>query len=301
MISARDAASIYKISGTTGEVLWKLGGLPGITTSDFKTENNLTFSFQHHARFLVDSTNSSKQVLSFFDNSAHGSENDIDRIFKSLNFSSAKVIEVDVKNWQANLLFNGILEDQLLAKSQGSTQVLPNGNVFTNWGSEGAITEFNRKEEVVFPAYLDSTYGEKDVQNYRAFKFNWTGVPNEAIAVFAENLADDSTTYVSWNGDTRTKKWKFYLLVNNFETFIGESRKLGFETSLGLNKKIDGKIIAKAYDDREALLCVSNTTSPEDDSIPYSIPYSGDLHIILDQDPKFSQNYFSWKKYSLVN
>lgn len=98
LISARDAASIYKISGTTGEVLWKLGGLPGITTSDFKTENNLTFSLQHHARFLVDFSNSSRQVLSFFDNSAHGSENDASHIFKSLNFSSAEIIEVDIKN-----------------------------------------------------------------------------------------------------------------------------------------------------------------------------------------------------------
>lgn len=166
-----------------------------------------------------------------------------------------------------------------------------------NWGSEGAITEFNKKEEVVFHAYLDSTYGEKNVQNYRAFKFNWTGIPIEAIAVFTENSAKGSTIYVSWNGDTSTKKWKFYLLVNNFETFIGESRKSGFETCLDLNRKIDGKIIAKAYDDREALLGVSNPTAPENDSIPYS----GDLHIILDEDPKFYQKYFSWKRYSLVN
>ena len=42
LLSARDAAALYKIDGKTGEVIWKLGGLPGITTSDFKSEKNLT-------------------------------------------------------------------------------------------------------------------------------------------------------------------------------------------------------------------------------------------------------------------
>ena len=48
------------------------------------------------------------------------------------------------------------------------------------------------------------------MQNYRGFKFNWTGMPSEEPAVVALEHAESTIVYVSWNGDTETRVWRFY-------------------------------------------------------------------------------------------
>ncbi|RSL84254.1 hypothetical protein CEP52_016486 [Fusarium oligoseptatum] len=47
LVSARHASTIYKINGTDGSIIWRLGG----KASDFELGPNVTFGFQHHARF----------------------------------------------------------------------------------------------------------------------------------------------------------------------------------------------------------------------------------------------------------
>lgn len=263
LLSARNAASLYKIDGNTGEVIWKLGGLPGITSSDFKTDKNLTFSFQHHARYLSTSEDSTKQLISFYDNSAHGTENKNGRVVKYNEHSSGKIIEVDTKHWNAKLLFNGISPDNLLSKSQGSTDVLPNGNVLVNWGSEGAITEF-KGEKPIFNAFVDSGELGVHAENYRAFKSNWTGRPNEKIALLSEFTNDRSTNiFVSWNGDTETKKWKFYSVARNgSKRFIGETSRKGFESAKTFDRKYE-RVLVEAYDSDEVLLSTSDAVNTE--------------------------------------
>lgn len=263
LLSARDAASLYKIDGNTGNLLWKLGGLPGITSSDFENDKNLTFSFQHHARYLSTSEDGTKQLISLYDNSAHGTENRNGRTVKYNEHSSGKIIEVDTKNWYAKLVFNGISPDNLLSKSQGSTQVLPNGNVFVNWGSEGAITEF-KDEKPIFNAYVDSGKLGIHAENYRALKSNWTGKPNEKIALLGEYTDDGSTNiYVSWNGDTETSKWKFYPIEDDgAELFIGETIKTGFE-SFKTFDAIYERVFAEAYDSDQVLLSTSDPVHAE--------------------------------------
>lgn len=263
LISARHAASLYKIDGNTEEVLWKLGGLPGITSSDFGNVKDLTFSFQHHARYLSTSDDGTKQLISLFDNSVHGSENKNGGVVKYNEHSSGKIIEVDTKDWYAKLIFNGVSPGNLLSKSQGSTQVLSNGNVLVNWGSEGAITEF-KDERPIFNAFVDSGELGLHAENYRAFKSNWTGKPNEKIAVLGEYTNDGSTNiYVSWNGDTETKKWKFYSVEHNgSRRFIGESPRKGFESLKTFDAKF-ARVLVEAYDSEEVLLSTSDPVYTE--------------------------------------
>lgn len=52
LLSARHASTIYKINGTGGTVIWRLGG----KRSDFVLGPNVTFGFQHHARYMKDDT-----------------------------------------------------------------------------------------------------------------------------------------------------------------------------------------------------------------------------------------------------
>lgn len=294
LLSARDAAAVYKIDGKTGEIIWKLGGLPGITSSDFELQG-FNFSFQHHARYLYTSPDKKTQIFSLYDNSAHGTENKEGKQVLYNSHSSGKIIEINTETWKAKLLFNGVPPDNLLSKSQGSTQVLPDGHVIVGWGSEGAVTEFDSDENAIFHAYVDSGELGLKAQNYRAFKFNWTGIPNEEIALVSEKNHDRSTSlYVSWNGDTQTKIWKFYVInEKNEKALIGETARTGFETTFNVKHSVLGAVVAEAYGASGELLAGSSEVLPvraikqfkgEDDEKPSQ------------GDKARFQDYFFWKQ-----
>lgn len=140
----------------------------------------------------------------------------------------------------------------LLSKSQGSTQVLPNGNVIVNWGSEGALTEYLPDGTPIFHTYFDSGALGEGVQNYRGFRYNWTGLPSEDPAIVALENADGSGTalYVSWNGDTETKTWRFFELDEKTDTWssLGDAERTSFETSLEVPDRKVERVSAEAVD-----------------------------------------------------
>ena len=53
----------------------------------------------------------------------------------------------------------------------GNAQVLPNGNVVVGWGNEPYVTEFGPGGAILFDAKLP-----RGGQNYRAFRFAWSGI-----------------------------------------------------------------------------------------------------------------------------
>jgi hypothetical protein len=123
LISARDACAVHKINGTTGEIIWRLGGVK----SDFELGPNVKFCFQHHARFV--SKQEDGEVISLYDNSAHGTEDGRGHEVHTHPFSQGKIIRVNTSSWKATIVQAFQPPDGLLSKSQGSTQLLPNGNV----------------------------------------------------------------------------------------------------------------------------------------------------------------------------
>ena len=177
LISARDACSIHKINGTSGEIIWRLAG----KKSDFSLGPNADFCFQHHARFV--SKDDDKEVISLYDNAAHGTEDGRGREVHTHPFSQGKIIELNTATWTASIVQAFQPPDGLLSKSQGSTQLLPNGNALVNWGSEGALTEFRSDGTPIYHAYMDSGFLGEGVENYRAFRYNCTGLPNETPAI----------------------------------------------------------------------------------------------------------------------
>ncbi|KAI2610342.1 ASST-domain-containing protein [Hypoxylon fragiforme] len=232
LISARDACSVHKINGTSGEIIWKLNG----KDSSFKVPKDTEFCFQHHARFI--SQEDGIEIISLYDNSAHGTEHSGGSEVHTAPTSSGKIIQVNTTSWEAELVQGFYPPDDLLSKSQGSTQILPNGNALVNWGSSGAVTEYLPNGEAIFHAYMDSGDLGLGVENYRAFRYNWTGLPNEEPAIVALQDDEEITAYVSWNGDTETKTWKFYAATdsNGSKKFIGEVERTSFETSLRIPK-----------------------------------------------------------------
>lgn len=132
-----------------------------------------------------------------------------------------------------------------------------------NWGSEGAMTEFKSDGTPIFHTYMDTGALGEAVENYRGFRYNWTGIPNEAPAIIA--LEDDNSTqvYVSWNGDTRTKVWRFYEVKDGRKSFIGESKRESFETELTINRVGVKTVQAEALDAEGVLLVDTSAVKPE--------------------------------------
>ncbi|KAK4141214.1 ASST-domain-containing protein [Dichotomopilus funicola] len=265
IVSARDACTVHKINGTSGEIIWRLHG----KKSDFSVPKNAEFCFQHHARWLQEDNGDGIEIISLYDNSAHGTEHGSGHEVHTAENSSGKILRLDTNAWTAELV-QGYYPPEgytLLSKSQGSTQVQPGGNVLVNWGSEGAITEYTADGTVIFHAYMDSGDLDLGVENYRGFRFNWTGIPNEEPAVVALEGEDGNTSvYVSWNGDTETAVWRFYEVVDGFgsRSFLGEVERTSFETRLDLprGKKVT-KVGAEAVDNRGRVLRVTQDVKVE--------------------------------------
>ncbi|KAJ0161178.1 hypothetical protein CTA2_6645 [Colletotrichum tanaceti] len=54
------------------------------------------------------------------------------------------------------------------------------------------------------------------VENHRAFRFNWTGLPSEEPAIVSLEDAGGTTLYVWWNGDTEATAWRFDEVSNKY-------------------------------------------------------------------------------------
>ncbi|KAI9903123.1 hypothetical protein N3K66_002475 [Trichothecium roseum] len=264
LISARDACAIHKINGTDGSIVWRLNG----NRSDFEMANGTEFCFQHHARWLEQ--DGDVEVISLYDNSAHGTEHHDGSEVHTAPTSSGKILRLNTTSWDAELVGAYFPPDGLLSKSQGSTQVLPGGNVLVNWGSSGAVTEYTADGDAIFHAYMDSGDLGAGVQNYRAFRYNWTGIPSEVPAIAAFENRKTTTIYVSWNGDTETVAWRFFAVTDELGSrqFLGEVARTSFETSLEVQRpKLNG-VTAEAVDARGRVLVNTASVKIEPEILP---------------------------------
>ncbi|KAI5359650.1 Putative arylsulfotransferase [Septoria linicola] len=221
LISARHTSAIYKISGENGSILWQLGG-----DSGHFEQTNFNFSYQHHARWI--SENETHTMFSFFDNGSNS--------FTGTGvFSHGWVIVIDhvaetatmVKEFGAPLQEGG-----RLSTSQGNMQFLPNGGVHIGWGEHAWFSEHLPNGEATMHARVAER--ESNVMIYRSNKYNWTAQPVTKPALWTYSKTGDTQMglWVSWNGATETRSWRFYTgnTANGPWTFAGSVWKTGFET-----------------------------------------------------------------------
>ncbi|RAK73668.1 arylsulfotransferase family protein [Aspergillus fijiensis CBS 313.89] len=220
LISSRHTCAIYKISGQDGSVIWQLHG----ANPSFKNIN-FSFSQQHDARFL--SENATHTLLSLYNNGFNGFN-------RTHDYSSGMIILIDHRdNTATQLLEYAPPGKTMISSSQGNLQVLPNGNAFIGWGNNAYISEHDEQGNLLLWGYID-----KDrIMNYRAQKFQWEGNPTDVPAMWTYAKSSETyaptTFYVSWNGATRVKYWRFYGAQNATGPFmlIKQVAKDGFETS----------------------------------------------------------------------
>jgi Arylsulfotransferase (ASST) len=211
LISSRSTSTVYKVDRKTGEVVWRLGG----KNSDFEMGQGTRTTFQHDARRQPDDT------ITIFDN---GNVNSVEQ-------SRGIAVEVDEDAMSVSLIREYTHPDNLLSDTQGSVQVLPNGNVLVGWGSAPVFSEFSHDGELLFNAAFPN-----ESETYRAFRFPWSGQPTDYPAIVAElGAGDEVTIYASWNGATEVTTWRVLAGAgpDKLEP-IGSAPRKGFETVITL-------------------------------------------------------------------
>jgi hypothetical protein len=222
LVSARHVSCIYKISGVHGSVIWRLHG----KHSSFRL-TNFHFSSQHDARWL--SENSTHTVMSIFDNGSNGFN-------ETKPFSQGLIVAIDHIAMTATSIREYNAPDKsggLQSQSQGNMQVLDNGNVVQGWGNNAFLSEHTEDGKDVWYGSIALT----GTMIYRCYKFNWTATPNTAPSLWTYSKTgtkeDGMVFYVSWNGATEVRTWKFYTAEakQGPYNFLASTPKNGFETT----------------------------------------------------------------------
>jgi hypothetical protein len=91
----------------------------------------------------------------------------------------------------------------ILSGSQGSEQILPNGDTFVGWGEAPFMTEYSPSGAVVFDAHLYAPG-----QSYRAYRYPWSATPAARPSIAVKSAGSSGVTvYASWNGATGVSAW----------------------------------------------------------------------------------------------
>lgn len=225
LISGRHTSTLYKVNGTDGSIIWRLGG----KLSNFSFVDDFHFDFQHNARWIV--SNDTADIISLFDNGSNG-------IISPSKQSQGMIISLDLAANSAELLKSfpqPAANPQSV--SQGNLQVLDLVNwdassVFLGWGQYPCITEYDTNGNLLFEAQL-ATEG---AFNYRAYKFpNLTLTPTDVPAVYTYAQSNTSGTvyYMSWNGATDVARWRMFgrASCDDDWTLVDTADKQGFETN----------------------------------------------------------------------
>lgn len=126
----------------------------------------------------------------------------------------------------ATLLQRYLLTDSIVSNSQSNVQLLhpdrwQTSNVYIGWGQNANISEYKSDGTMVQQGHFATT----GAMHYRSRKANVTIHPTDAPALYTYALDTNSSTqyYVSWNGATEVRGWRFY-------SVSGSSSSDGFET-----------------------------------------------------------------------
>ena len=181
LVSSRNTSAVYKVSHQTGDIEWILGG----KASSFTMGKDATFWWQHDAERQADGT------ITLYDN-----ESSPDKAKTSRGLR----LKLDMSTMTATVVTQYRPPTTRLSGSQGSVQVLDNGNVFVGWGSKGYYSEFTSDGTIISDMAIGGCH------SYRAFKQAWVGTPTDAPAA----AFDDSkqSVKVSWNGATQVASWR---------------------------------------------------------------------------------------------
>ncbi len=147
LISSRHLNEITKINRTTGEMIWRMGGVNNQFTF---VNDTIPFHYQHHIRRI------SNGNITLFDNGN----------YRTPPFSRALEYHLDEVNKIATLVWQYRNTPDIYSSFMGSTQRLHNGNTLICWGGANiTMTEVTSAGSVALEMNLP-----QNVFSYRVFK-----------------------------------------------------------------------------------------------------------------------------------
>ncbi len=186
LISSRNTWCVYKVSRTSGDVIWRLNG----KNSDFAMGEGTHFYWQHHAR------PHGGGVLSLFDDGAAPAKETVSR---------GLVLNLD-ETAMTCTLERSVSHPGVLAVAEGSVQLLSDGGILVGFGAEPYFSRFSAEGEILVDGHLPT-----DVTSYRAFVADFATVPTGKPAAAVGPAANGShIVYVSWNGATEVVAWRVF-------------------------------------------------------------------------------------------
>ncbi|KAG9580839.1 hypothetical protein KCU77_g4942, partial [Aureobasidium melanogenum] len=255
LISSRHLHSLIKVNGTTGDVVWVLGGKQN-SFKDISAGEATSFSWQHDGRWL----DQDQGTLTLFDNSDAGP------LHLDASYSTARMIQINTTDNTAKLVHKYISDRHTRAASQGSVQVLPSTNtVFVGWGHSPVFSEFDVDGALLCEAHYGaqyiSHYGR--VTSYRSLKADWVGMPFEppSAKIQAGRL------YASWNGATEVASWTLQSTdswTNSKFTDVDVVDKVAFETSFLLPESDSDTLYRVVASDDEGNVLGTSEVAIED-------------------------------------
>jgi hypothetical protein len=159
LVDARNTWTTYKVSRSSGTIIWQLGG----KASSFKLQagpgqslNNAgeIFAWQHDPEAL------GHDRYTIFDNESTGAP--------EFSVSRAVTVQLDERSHVATLIASDNQPEGLLAPSQGNAQTTDGGGLFVGWGSLPYVSQFDRQGRLVFNAQFPA-----GVNTYRAYFLPW--------------------------------------------------------------------------------------------------------------------------------
>jgi len=160
LVNSRYTWTTYKVSRSTGKIIWQLGG----KQSTFKLRAapgqvldraGEIFAFQHDPEALGNG------IYTFFDDEAAE--------FRSLlPYSRAVTVKLNLATRVATLVKSVKQPEGLLARAQGNAQTTRNGDLFVDWGVLPYMSEFSPSGRLLLNVELPP-----GVSSYRAYRLPW--------------------------------------------------------------------------------------------------------------------------------
>ena len=246
LLAARYTNAITYIKGHTGAILWTLGG----KANDFYNSpmlNATRFIDPHMARWSDE-----RSAITLFDNIASWSMDEPRRESHGIN------LKINVPKRTATVDVELLHPEHTFAASEGSMQVLSNGNYFVGYGSASIYAEFAPNGTLLCSAHYAPLGRESDetgqgaLGSFRISKQKWVGWPEEPPEIKLKG----QEMHVSWNGATALRGWRLAgrrIASHSWED-LGVRKRSGFETTLSLQGKSYSAFQLTALDERSNAL-----------------------------------------------
>jgi EmrB/QacA subfamily drug resistance transporter len=191
LVSMRNTWAAYLINPVTGKIIWTLGG----KQSSFAMAADARFEWQH------DVTIQGTKVTLFDDNCCQISG--AGTYLAPNGPSRAMTLSISPAARTATLQTQ-YTHDGESAAYMGSTELLPDGNVFVGFGELPYFSEYSSSGQRL----LDGVFPGPDM-SYRAIQVqHWTGLPLTRPSAVARRAGGTTKVYVSWNGATQVRSWR---------------------------------------------------------------------------------------------